>query len=141
MGAAAVPIAIGTTVLSGGMQYRQGQAAARAADNEAKRVATQEESQLREEQIERRERLIRSLSAQNASVGASGAQLSGSSLNLMEEDQRQFEQEDFRAGLSGQSKVAATRAAGRNRARAHRVGANISLIDTAGKTADISREL
>jgi len=138
---AAVPIMIGSTALSGAMQYRQGKAAARSVENESKRAANQEEAQLREEKIERRERLIQALSAQNASVGASGARMSGSALNIAEESQRQFEQEDFRRGLSGKSKVESIRQSGRNRARAHRVGAKISLVDTASKTANIAQEL
>ena len=140
MGQAAVPLMIATTAASGYMQHEQHKSAGIAAKNEGKRVAEQEQAQLREEQIERRERLIRALSSQTAAVGASGGQLSGSALKLMEEDQKQFEQEDFRARLSGAGKVNAIRSSSRDRARAHRVGATLSLVDTASKTASMTNQ-
>lgn len=138
MGAAAMPVMIAMTAASGVMQHQQGKAAAQSAENEAKRAGEQEEAQLREEQIERRERLIRSLSAQNAAVGASGGQLSGSALNIMNIDQENFENEDLRAGLSGKSRVGAIKSSGKNRAAGHRLGANLSLVDTASRLGSIA---
>lgn len=133
-------LSVAGTAYSGLMEYQRGKAAAQAAENESRRAAQQEESQLREEQIERRERLIRALSSQNASIGASGARLGGSALNVMETDQKQFEQEDFRAKLSGSSKVGAIRASGQNSAAAHRMGARLSLVDTATKLGSIGMQ-
>lgn len=138
--AAAMAVTTAATVYGGVQQNKAGKAAAKAADNESKRAAEQEGANIREEAIERRERLIRALSSQTASVGASGARLGGSALNLMEEDQRQFESEDFRARLSGSSKIAGIREGGRNRSRAHRMGAKLSLVDTVASVGNIGMQ-
>lgn len=101
--------------------------AGKAQEIQAKQQAEMEGIRATEEAIQRRERLIQALASQNARVGASGSSGVGAN-QIMLEDMRQFEREDFAQDTLTKIRQKNMKAAGQRAGTSGRTQAGISLL-------------
>ncbi|WP_299083209.1 hypothetical protein [uncultured Paraglaciecola sp.] len=134
--AAAMPyVATALTAASGYMQYKEANKAGDGIMADAERYIDEEELRHNEQQISRREKIIKALAAQNAGAGARGISLSGSPINVMEFDQKQYEMESLSGRVSHNMRTSNIKEQARNRASGIKRSAQISLLDTGTRMA------
>ena len=127
MQAALIAMTAGSMV----MQRKAASAQAVAIENDAAREADRQRSQANEQTIARKERLLQSMSAQNAGSGASGAGLAGSTYAMMLTDMDEFRKEQGRADLGASINISNARAAAKTNASLVRRQGNINAANTA----------
>jgi len=106
---------------------------------ENERRADQEKLAARDREIERRNRLLKSLSQRTVAAASGGASLEGSPMALINRDFREYSLESLSSGASSASTQAGLRAAGGNARRIGTINAAGNLFDAGTSLAQINR--
>jgi hypothetical protein len=126
-----VAIMAGSQVYAG---YQKKQAG-KAQQYEYEAQARQERMAARDREIERRQRLLKSLAKASVQFGAQGTTFEGSPSALLLNDFREFELENTTAAAQNAATQSALNAAGKNYARLGRIGFVGGILEAAGTVA------
>lgn len=142
MGAAAapawlIPVLIGTTVVTGVISAKAQADAGKAQKQQADMEARREGDAARGREVERRRALLRAIATQAAEAGAGGISFEGAMQNIAQRD-IEYASDDLLADEANTKSIQARlRAQGSNAARAGRVGAVTTLLDTGVKAGSL----
>lgn len=100
---------------------------------EAEGEATQEADAFRAREIERRRDLLKALASQSAQAGAGGVAFSGSIASIARRDIRDATNDLLIDRANTRTRIAALRNRAKQSRRGGRLGAAVSLLDTAQK--------
>ena len=135
MGAAALPLFIGSSLLS----FNQQRAAGDIAKGESRVQARQAELGATQREADRKGRLAEALASQNASAGARGiAAFEGSPLAILEADIEREEVATERDKFSTDLEVLTTKSRGSIARRQARTSANIGLLKSGSQFKQLS---
>lgn len=126
----ATALTIGTAAL-GAMSAAQQYKAGKEANIEAKMAAQREGDSARQDEIERRRELVRSISTRNAFAGAQGADTGGSIAGMTRRDIRDNRNDLLVTRSNSAARMRALRAQGSNAVKQGRYDAASSLLDSA----------
>lgn len=139
MGAAALPIALGSMGGASLLQYAGTRAAGRMQEVESETMARQEELGAVQREADRKQSLVRAMASQNAEAGAKGiAAFEGSPLAILQADIEQERTATTRDVELSKISAMTTRFRGKMARRQADFLATVGLIGDVGKIAGIS---
>lgn len=139
MGAAALPIALGSMGGASLLQYAGTRAAGRMQEIESETMARQEELGAVQREADRKQSLVRAMASQNAEAGAKGvAAFEGSPLAILQADIEQERTATMRDVEMSKISAMTTRFRGKMARRQADFLATVGLIGDVGKITGIS---